>query len=175
MRHAPIINYCGLSIILSEASRFDKIKLLSGWAGQSFEGFLHPISRFACDIRDLHCAEPLLNSTRVVLLLGQRALSLYKQDVSLNEQRGSPFIINDIIFIATYAPQDAYDIRNYDPQEEDESETEVFTEKGHQKTKRKNWRFWLYNDVRKAVRILKEGIRKHRAYDKHLYPSIIEA
>ena len=174
MHHAPLLDYNGLTILLDGPSRFDRDKLLSGYAGQAFEGFLMPVNRFACDIRDISYSSPFLPDTRVVLLLGQKSLSIYKPDFTLNEQRGSPFVINEIVYIASYFPQDAFDRQNYDPEGEEESEAETFTEKGHQKTRRKNWRFWLYNDTKKAVRILREGLKTHRDFPIYIFPSITE-
>ena len=125
MRHLPIIKYSGLTIVLSEASRFDKKQLLSGFVGQSFEGFLNPISRFACDIRTINNSEPFIENTKVCLLLGAKAQqNFFPGDLTLNEQRGSPQIKNEIIFISTYSPQDAFDRQNYN-KEEAEGDAEI--------------------------------------------------
>jgi DNA polymerase I-like protein with 3'-5' exonuclease and polymerase domains len=172
MRHKPLNSYSGLTIVLNKASRFDNSQLISGHAGQIFDGFLHPLSRYECDVRTADCLEPLMEGTRVILALGEESLRLFNSTNSLHELRGNPFNFNDKTVIASYAPQDSIDRKNYEDPEEDESEAEEATgaEKGKQKTKRRNWKFWLYNDVRKATRILRDGLRGESSFNYKYYP-----
>ena len=146
--------YKGLTIVLGKPSRFDRAQLLSGYAGQIFNNSL-TIPRQACDIV---LADALVNGelklrpeTRVVLLLGQKALEIYKTGVSIQEQRGCPWVNNGITYIATFAPQEAIDRQAYfNPN--DTTGNKAGDDKGrHGHTKRPNRRFWMARDLKKAV------------------------
>ena len=90
--HPPILDYSGLTVILSNPSRFDTEELISGEAGAWFQHCLGNINRHACDIRLIDCKEPILHGTKVILLMGFRALEyLNKQsEATLSQLRGSP-------------------------------------------------------------------------------------
>ena len=146
--------YKGLTIVLGKPSRFDRAQLLSGYAGQIFNNSL-TIPRQACDIV---LADALVNGelklrpeTRVVLLLGQKALEIYKTGVSIQEQRGCPWVNNGITYIATFEPQEAIDRQAYfNPN--DTTGNKAGDDKGrHGHTKRPNRRFWMARDLKKAV------------------------
>lgn len=185
MRNPPNSSfaYSGLTIIMSP-SRFDTKELLSGWSGQYFDGCLlaggNPkIHRATVDIRSLNCEEPLLEGTKCLLILGQTALSRYLHGVTLDEQRGSPFMFGQIPCVASYLPQDADDRRDYfsgDESEDDDDKDEGETAEGkttHGKTQRKNWRFWMRQDVKKAVRLTESGLSlPNPRY--HLWPTADE-
>lgn len=165
MRNLPQANYAysGLTIIMSAGSRFDRDHLWSGHAGQYAEQCLlaggnKAIHRATVEIRTISESAPLLEGTKLILLMGQDALRYYKPDVTLDEQRGSPFTLNNgLPAIATYAPQDAQDRRNYfteDEDEDDDAESETAEGKTtHGRTRRRNWRFWMRQDIKKAVRL----------------------
>lgn len=175
VRNKPSAPYCGLTIVLDKASRHDvKDKLISGYAGSTFEGFLAPINRNQCDIRTIDCNEYFLPNTKVVLLLGEEALRKHKnKEDFLNDWRGCPWVENNIIYIASYAPQDAHDRRNYDTDEEENTSNEnEATAKAHEKTTRKNYKFWLYRDTAKAIRILTKGIKEIPSFRYTLYPQL---
>lgn len=86
--------------------------------------------------------------------------------------RGSPQVIDGITYLPTFHPQDALDRKNYEqslnPQfasadDDSDSDSEVSESdsetKDRSKTSRKNFRFWFGQDVGKAVRICREGLR----------------
>ena len=172
MRSPPTNNYSGLTVVLSEPSRHDKLGLLSGWAGSVFNNFLLPLNRTSVDIRDLSVVEPLLKGTKVILALGERYLKLLSKDYSLNKLRGSIIYINDIVVIPTFSPQDALDRQNYE--DEDEVETEEGNTKEFTRTKRKNWRWWLSQDIRKAVLFIYGKTPAVRSYSPVFCPSIAQ-
>lgn len=175
-RNKPTATYCGLTIIIDYAGRHDiKGKLIGGYSGSTFDGFLMPLNRNQCDIRTLECKEYFLPNTKVILLLGEEALQLYKgKDSFLNDWRGCPWIENNIIFIASYLPQDAQDRKKYNEEgEEDFSENfneNETTAKAHEKTRRKNYKFWLYRDTSKAIRILQRGLQDQPVFDYRISP-----
>jgi DNA polymerase I-like protein with 3'-5' exonuclease and polymerase domains len=173
-RHPPTIKYCGLTIVLSKPSRLDTKQLISGYAGQFFENCLQPVDREAVDIRLVGESAPLLPNTRVILSLGPEALEVFKPGgASLTRQRGCPFVIQStIIVIPTFAPQDAYDRRNYD--EEDDDEDDDGETKSFAGTRRKNWRWWMHKDIKKALRILFSGLQPKVAFDFKIYPPLAE-
>lgn len=173
-RVKPILTYCGLTIVLSNPSRFDRADLLSSTGGYLFcQELLQPeFNRMQCDIRLKDNREPLLPNTKCVLLLGESAAKLWlrNEDNSLGEIRGAPYLIDEIPHIASYLPQDACDVvkehelennpylQSQKRVEDDTNEDEEVDEKRrHGKTKRKNYRFWLGQDVKKAKSILKYG------------------
>src|SRR3954463_8650346 len=106
--HPPRLNYVGLTLIVSNPSRFDITELLSGNAGQWFSGEVMRkagINRYQIDIYDCDSFGKLgrvfLPSTKVVLLLGERAQrEIAGVDTTLGEQRGSPIIRDGIVYIS---------------------------------------------------------------------------
>lgn len=185
--HPPKLGYKGLTIILSNPSRFDFKQLLSGNAGTWFcDTALRGIglNRYQCDIRTMDVETPLLPGTKVVLCLGQAAQQKwFSPQHSLSEQRGSPHIKSnageDIIYISSFFPQDCYDLQNYEarlnphhsgPREDSEAPDDDEA-KGHKgSTRRQNYKFWLGCDIRKVGRILKQGLHRSVRPAPVLYP-----
>jgi DNA polymerase I-like protein with 3'-5' exonuclease and polymerase domains len=171
LSHPPIAQYKGLTIILDQPSRFDSKYLISGNVGDYFDKLLIPFTRANCDIRLLEDTRDLLPNTRCVLLLGQSSLERYKSGASLLTYRGSPFssssLGNDsITFLPSIAPQDSFDRKNYEnpADETNENSEDKESEKDYQKTARKNFKFWFSADVKKAIRIAREGVRSYPEY-----------
>ena len=168
MYHPPKLNYSGLTVILSDLGRHDRSYLLEGYSGQYFWNCLLPIDRLSCDIRLADNPKACLPGTKVVILLGPKACSLVTQE-RLDIIHGYPFIQNGIIYIPTFAPQDAYDLQNYFGEEEDEGK-DSGDEKTTGRTRRENWRFWLKKDLEKASRILSKGLETSVFLDPIIYP-----
>jgi hypothetical protein len=174
LRNKPAFNYCGLTIVLSNPSRFDvkSNNLLSANGGQYLnEQCLRPAYNIhQCDIRVKEDTSELLPGTKCVLLLGEDAAKQWLQntDNTLNEIRGSVYYKNEIPHIASYYPQDACDIKDYESTnnplhqsenaneetEDEESGGGVSEKRHHGKTKRKNFAFWLKKDVEKCRYLL---------------------
>lgn len=159
INHPPTLPYKGLTIVLEKPSRFDTRKLISGNAGDYFDAILAPYTRYQCDIRLAIDDRPLLPDTKVILLLGQGALDKYRPATPLLTYRGSPLLTpTNKILLPTITPQDSFDRRNYENSEiEDDEGEEKESEKDYQKTARKNFRFWMHSDVKKAVRLCQRG------------------
>lgn len=173
----PPYTYKGLTIIMSNPSRFDRPgRILSANGGQFFDYCLTPaMSRHQCDIRLLNCNDPLREGTRCVLVLGEPAQKKYMGvSTTLNEQRGSPVILNGIPYISSYLPQECVDFRQLESSRNpyltnttslgadsqyfgsiDGEDTEVPSDekKHHGRTKHKNYSYWLNADVKKCQRI----------------------
>ena len=164
-RSKPILPYCGLTFILSKPSRHDYKELISGSAGNYFDLCLRPFSRYNCDIRILGDNSPFLEGTKVVVLLGSKAQATVCPQFSLNDSRGYCFTVPhcSLIYIPTYEPQDTqdqvmYSIDSDDGDDDDgENDIEQGKEKEHSPTRRKNWKFWFFKDLQKAISILKGG------------------
>jgi hypothetical protein len=162
LRTKPKLKYCGLTVILSNPSRFDKVSLLCGSGGVLFNQLLQPhYNVMQCDIRDLDCKDDFVEGTKCILLLGEKAMHTFLPESNgntLNEMRGSPFYYSNIPTICSFLPQDAADIKNWEKdlnkqaaQEEDESEDdEGGDEKSLSKTKRANYAFFLGRDILKC-------------------------
>lgn len=195
--HPCKFTYCGLTIIMSNASRFDldSRQLLSANSGSWFcEDCLRPlVNRWQCDIADLEAfnknGRKLRDGTTVVLCLGTSAMSsVMAVSTTLGEQRGSPVVINGIVYIASYLPQDSFDFKDFEStsnpllngtinvDEDDTSDAEDYgTEKTrHGKTKRGNWKFWLQADTRKAINIVKNGWHPTPEPEYRIYPNSTE-
>lgn len=169
----PKLQYRGLTIVMSNPSRFDKASLLSANGGSFFSNeCLRPeINVMQCQVRVKEDRSPLLPNTKVVLLLGQDAFQLWTgnpKDNTLNEARGSVFRLPDgTPCIPSYLPQEAVDLKDYESQFNDNTEQVDHTEEGSDgeeseksrkaATRRPNWPFWLKADTKKAVRILQNG------------------
>jgi len=169
MEHPPLLPYSGLTIILSNPSRFDleTKKLLSGNAGSWFKSEIHRAigkSWIACDIRLAGNSSPLRAGTKVVLCLGIVAQTQYmKTSTTLGQQRGCPVVIDGVIYTSSFPPQDAFDVIDYETAygvgEEADNTKDFGKEKGkHGKTSRSNYRFWLINDLAKCGRWLRNGL-----------------
>jgi hypothetical protein len=182
--HPPKLPYKGLTIVLSNPSRFDFRQLLSGNAGTWFcDTALRGIglNRFQCDIRTMDVEDPLLADTKVVLCLGQAAQQkLFSPEHSLSEQRGSPHIKNGIVYLSSFFPQDCYDLQNYEARlnphhsgpREDSETADDDEAKGHKgSTRRQNYKFWTECDVKKSGRILRQGLSRTTQPSPILYPS----
>jgi len=154
VRHKPSLKYSGLTVILESPSRFDKGSLISGYAGHLFQNALG-IPRQSCDIRLLNTlGEGFLPDTKVILLLGEKALKTFKNS-KLGGQRGCPWMVHGRTYIATFAPQNAIDRKAYFNPLAHETEYDYDETERHGKTKRSNWRYWMQRDVSKAAGYLK--------------------
>jgi len=183
MRQLPTLTYSGLTAILDRRGRHDRNELISGLSGAYFDSSLaaggySSIHRATIEIRTVDSFhEPFLNGTKTLLLLGDKTLPLFNRGVSLDEQRGAPFIHHSgLTCVATYAPQDADDRRDYfsgedDEEEKDDSET-AEGKTTHGKTQRKNWRFWMRQDIKKASRLTATGGVNIPQPNYHFWPEI---
>lgn len=182
-REKPILTYNGLTIVMSHGSRFDRASLLSANGGNFFcnDCLGTSYNRMGSDIRLKDNREPLLPNTKCVLLLGEPAAQTWLGNVNntLNEIRGSPYLINNVPHVASYQPQDACDTvkdhelkynpylngevdsasttSNDEDETDDEDKDESEEKQRHGRTKRKNYRFWLQQDVEKCKRIIEHG------------------
>lgn len=188
LRTLPRLKYSGLTIVLSNPSRFDKVSLLTSLAGHIVNNdCLRPeYNVMQCDIRVADDPSPWLEGTRCVVLLGQYAMHKYCPNTRnnvLNEMRGSPLYAEPghIPAIASFFPQDAADIKNHEKslnenskefeghedntwEVEDEEDTDVKT---FAATKRSNYFFWLCKDFQKCKEILLTG--KHPIEPEPIY------
>jgi hypothetical protein len=122
LSHPPQLAYRGLTILMSNPSRFDKQMLLSGQAGTWFnDTCLRPeINRFQSHVLDIDAWNKLgrtfLDGTKVVLCCGPRAMKecMGILDNTLGQQRGAPIIKDGIIFIATFNIQDTHDFKDFE-------------------------------------------------------------
>lgn len=182
----PSLEYCGLTIILDKPSRFDnpqENKIIQGWAGTQFDSFLCPIIREQCEFRTMDDESSLRPGTKVVLLLGEESIRWagLNKDNTLNEVRGNVLaeLHHGITVIATYAPQDAMDRKDYSSDEEESNGSEGEEAlKRHGITKRRNWKWWMMQDIAKAVRLLNQenvvlDTMDNYGYSRNIYPSIL--
>src|SRR5689334_15822161 len=104
MFNPPILNYIGLTIVLSNPGRHDKDRLLAGRVGEWFDDILKQAgtTRFNICIKDLQDPSAYPTNTKVVLLLGSNAQKTITPLLSLNEARGycyQPLPNNSPIYI----------------------------------------------------------------------------
>ena len=183
----PSYDYSGLTVVLSNPSRFDidHNTLMSGGGGAFFNNeCLAPLglSTAYCDIRTVN-ERTLREGTKAILLLGEEALHIWggKEylDYSINEQRGYLVGTNPTM-IASYLPQDCADIVNWEgklnpllTQKDDEKEDKsaIGEKSRHGITNRANYGFWLIQDTRKLVGIIRNGIPEEPSPKYIIYPS----
>jgi hypothetical protein len=176
LRNKPILKYSGLTIVMSNPSRFDitNRRLLSAGGGSLLQDHcLQPeFNLMQCDIRVMEDKSPFLEGTRCLLLLGESAMHDWctsTRDNTLNELRGSPLESRGLPAIASYFPQDAADFKNYESKFNEESKEFHTDEEGSDEddegdvkrlspTKRSNYPFWLKADVAKCKGIIKNGL-----------------
>ena len=173
LRNKPKLGYCGLTIVMSNPSRFDldAKRLLTANGGQMFDNYcLRPeFNSMQCDVRLVEETEPLLEGTKCLLLLGEVAAHKYLPETinsTLSMIRGGLYYHKGIPSICSFLPQDATDIKNYEStnnplssdyspddkiSDDDEDEGDIKT---FGKTKRANYCFWIKADTRKCKRIL---------------------
>lgn len=188
LRSKPRSPYCGLTVVLSNPSRLDKADLLTGNAGYFFsERCLRPdFNRYQCDIRVKEDKEPLLPNTKAVLLLGESAAQTWLNNTgnTLNEIRGSHYIINGIPHIASYLPQNCVDFKDFesihnplsdhyaDPDyDSDDDDNGVDDKRRHGNTSWRNFGFWLMKDAEKAKHILLHGLPEVKEPEYIIYPN----
>ena len=179
LRLLPFLPYCGLTIILGKPSRIDLTSnsLLSGHPGTVFDKALSPFTKYHCDIRLVGEQAPLLPNTKVVLLLGDFAKGqLNLKNITLNECRGNTYHRAGITWLCSYDLQEAFDRRNYQVSEEEDSDElpDEGTGKDHSQTQRKNFKYWLLNDIKKAVDILLHGYHPQLDIVYRTYPNLEE-
>ena len=165
--HPPTLPYCGLTIILSNPSRFDSKQLLSGTGGVYFnnECLAPEFNRWQCDIREISDTRDFLPNTKAILVLGEYALrSLLKdKEAQLNAQRGNINYYHGIPLIASYLPQEAVDMKDYESDfnplvmEHSDDVSKGDEKKRYGKTSQKNYRFWLMQDTHKAIKIVRNN------------------
>lgn len=183
LREKPKFTYNGLTVVLSHKSRFDKYELMSATGGWFFNTrCLQPdTNRYQCDIRLKEDREPLLASTRCVLLLGEEAAKAWlAKDNTLGEIRGSVYVINGVPHVASYYPQDCVDVKDYEgelnPDAQHGDDYEEDDEEGgdekrrHGFTSRKNYGFWLIKDVQRCKQIIESGVPVSPAVNYVTYP-----
>ena len=191
LRQKPRVAYCGLTIIMSNPSRFDTMRLLTANGGAMFNDYcLRPeFNLLQSDIRLMEDSSPLLPNTKCILLLGQSAAWKYLPETNgqfLGAIRGAVYEYKSIPTICSFNPQDAVDYKNYedtlnpmskdytgndslsDSDEEDEGDVKSFGA-----TKRANYAFWLRRDVWKCKQILtgRNGTDSKKYPLYHIYPS----
>lgn len=186
------MGYCGLTIVLSHPSRFDKFALLSAQAGNIFNNdCLRPeFNSMQCDIRVADDPSELLPNTKCILLLGTYAMGKYLRNEvygnTLSEMRGTLFQYKGITAIPSYYPQDALDIKNYEQdnplshheisndieawEEDDGDEEKEGDVKRYGFTKRSNYLFWLRRDVWKAKQVLNNTVPRIERPIYRMYP-----
>ena len=174
----PKFKYCGLTIILSNPSRFDTVSLLSANGGVLFNNHcLRPeFNTMQCEIRLMEDVTPLLSNTKCLLLLGEAAMHGWLPETNgktIGELRGSLFYHNGIPSIASFFPQDAADMRAHEQSlnllskdysgvdadsDDDDDDDDGGGAKRHGRTARRNFAFWLRQDVKKVKQILTTGV-----------------
>ena len=175
LRTKPKLKYSGITLVLGNPSRYDKLSLLSAYAGCFFNDLcLRPeFNQMQCDVRLADDPSPLLPDTRCIILLGEVAchkMIPQSRGNTIGEIRGSIYYYSGIPCIPTFFPQDAMDFKNFEvklnplnpdyaPDAADETdEVDDFeSTKRHGKTSRRNYAFWIQKDVIKCKAIVANG------------------
>jgi hypothetical protein len=187
LRHLPVFQYSGLTIILSNPSRNDRTELLSDVAGLVFknECLAPELNIYQCDVRLVDDPSPLLPNTKCILLMGQYAHSKFTQvPTTVDENGGAPIMVNGIPCIPCFTAQDCVDMVNHEARlnkdfksihedlDDDITLNDLLASKGRGKTARTNYRFWTKIYTKKAIEIIQRGKVPHSGFTPryHLYP-----
>lgn len=184
-----VTEFNGLTIVMSNPSRFDKENLITGQIEELYEKILNScgMSLLGCDITLNGELEELNPKTKCILIHGQGALGGYKERVTLKEQRGSPFEFKEVRpdgevlrvpAICTFDPQDSIDMQNWEAiknplldGEDTDNDGSEDLKSTHGATRRKNYLFWFQHDIRKACRYVKDGWHPHTSTKFIIQPS----
>lgn len=207
MNHLPSKPYSGLTIVLSNPSRFDIVNggkndppaLLKGKSGEFFKKHcIGPdMAIEACHVFDVYAKDKVPNflpGTKSVLLLGEGARNHFfpeYSNYSVSAQRGAILVGNNISgeiqYISSFTPQDAYDVQPWEASknplllhrassnkeepgaEQDDSDDDSGADKNLGKTKQSNYKFWLQQDAKKAIRIARYGVSEVKQYGEPRY------
>ena len=207
MNHLPSKPYSGLTIVLSNPSRFDIVNggkndppaLLKGKSGEFFKKHcIGPdMAVEACHVFDVYAKDKVPNflpGTKSVLLLGEGARNHFfpeYSNYSVSAQRGAILVGNNISgeiqYISSFTPQDAYDVQPWEASknplllhraisskeepgaEQDDSDDDSGADKNLGKTKQSNYKFWLQQDAKKAIRIARYGVSEVKQYGEPRY------
>lgn len=196
VRTPPKFTYCGLTIVLSNPSRFDlqDKRLLTRTAGGFVNDWcLRPEHNvMQCDVRTLDTiSKPsdLLPNTKCIVALGLKAARKFSGNVdpstTLNMLRGSQFNWQGIWCVPSYLPQEAFDLKDwegvYNPEADlrgGKKEKDDDSSGKHRKnaTEPANYKFWLKADIKKALRIVGNNGSLPKLYEHepsyHIYPDI---
>lgn len=190
IKTSPRLGYCGLTVVVSNPSRFDLSSLCSGNGGIMFnQHCLRPeLNTMQCEFREADDTSPLRDGTKCLLLMGEYAMHKWCPQTAkntLNEMRGSLLLTaSGMAAIASFFYQDCVDIkddeselntqsRGYRGEAEDEKQNEQDI-KRYSNTARSNYAFWLRADTRKCKAILQNGgqlpPRKYTLPTYKIYP-----
>lgn len=105
----PALRYNGVTLELEFPGRFDIKKLCDGSSHYVITealGYAKGGTRYNIELRTRAITTPYRPGTKVVLLCGEKALGkLGYPGERLNTLRGSPFLVEDVVYIPTYHPQ----------------------------------------------------------------------
>lgn len=190
LRDKPKLAYNGLTIIMSNASRFDTTNrsLLTANGGTFFNGkCLYPeFNRHQTDIRVKEDKDDLLPNTKCILLLGESSMWEWigNRTNTIHEVRGTPFLYNNVPTICSYLPQNCVDFKDHEAslnplaqgfeddeyENQDNDEDSVDEKARHGKTSWAHMGFWLKKDVERCKYILKNGLPAALNPDYKIYP-----
>jgi len=175
IRTLPRKPYNGITILLDKGSRFDKYNLCGGIAGNYLREALLPYNLDHCDRQTLIAKAKLLPNTKLVFLMGERVLERVGK-YNLYQNRGTPFKQDGVIYIPTFPCQECMDVRDYElgelgkiPDEKQEDE------KDRSKTARSNFRFWMFKDIAKGLRLLADPKPRTRLEVFNIRPTLEDA
>jgi len=154
MRTPPKLAYSGLTVIIDEASRFDKdfSRLLSGPVRDWFDRdcLIPPYSLDSSDLRDINCLDPILPNTKAFLLGGEKVAEKYAR--AFIDPPGYTAVAFGRPALPIFYPQDCCDHKNYrGVSDDDETPDSDRDTKESTPTRRKNYRFWNQWHIRKFL------------------------
>ncbi len=136
-------------LVLPRASRFDiaNASVLAGPARQLCDEALGTYDVCYANALDAYRKQDYTH----IILTGQESLDAFMPNLTLSSARGYVYHLGPQKIVATFWPQDAVDIRNYEDQtDEDEVINAASTGKDGAPTQRNNYRFWFLADCRKV-------------------------
>ena len=156
--------YNGICFIHSALNRFEQEcgKLNVSYPGENLRRHLAELG-FDLD----ECAAIQVNDgappdgTRKLVLFGEEAMAMWLGEHGLDAHRGHVQTRHGMEMVATYAPIDFSDVRDYESDEEDENADAGGSGKDSSPTMRSNYRFWARADIEKLL----TGVRRTTPQD----------
>jgi len=163
--------YNGICFVHSALNRFEQEcgKLNVSYPGENLRRLLAELSVDLDDCAAIHVndgAPP--DGTRKLVLFGEAALAMWLNESGLDAHRGYVRVVGSMEVVATYAPIDFSDVRDYESDDEDENADAGGSGKDSSPTMRSNYRFWARADI---IKLLTGARRTTSLDDAYIIPA----
>lgn len=156
--------YNGICFVHSALNRFEQEcgKLNVSYPGENLRRLLAELGVDLDECAAIHVndgAPP--DGTRKLVLFGEEAMAMWLGESGLDAHRGHVRVLGPMEAVATYAPIDFSDVRDYETDDDDDAADAGGSGKDSSPTMRSNYRFWAHADITKLL----TGVRRTTTTD----------